>query len=224
MDAPKPMASDHACTRCGASFVNDAPLDALGRCAICRRGLWGFDSAYSYGFYEKELRELVHLFKYQKVYPLARPLAGRMLAAIPKSDRFDVIVPVPMHWRKRFDRGFNQSELLSNELSRHLFVPVKSALRRSRNAPAQASKSFAERRSSMRKGAFAVRDANSVAGRRVLLVDDVFTTGATARACARELKRAGAAHVTLLTLARVDRRPVAPPGRARTTAATTGGN
>jgi len=222
--APQPMAADHACTRCGAAFTNEAPLDELGRCAICRRGLWGFDSAYAFGFYEAELRELVHVFKYQKVDTLARPLAKRMLAAIPKSETFDVIVPVPMHWRKRIERGFNQAELLGREIARHLLIPVKSALRRSHGGPAQASLSFAKRRASMRKGAFQVHHPEFVEGRRVLLIDDVFTTGATARACARELKRAGAAHVTLLTLARVDRRPVALPGRARTAVAMTGGN
>ncbi len=217
------MAADHACTRCGAAFTNDAPLDELGRCALCRRGMWGFDAAYSYGFYEAELRELLHVFKYQKVQTLARPLARRMLAALPKNDRFDLIVPVPMHWRKKLDRGFNQADLLSREIAANLFIPVKSALRRTRSSPAQASLSLANRKASMRKGTFLAPRPDLVAGLRVLLIDDVFTTGATARACARELKRAGAAHVTLLTLARVDRRPVATPGRARAAAATTGG-
>ncbi|MEO8027028.1 MAG: ComF family protein [Bryobacteraceae bacterium] len=217
------MASDHACTRCGSAFTNAMPLDELGRCAVCRRGLWGFDAAYSFGYYETELRRLLHIFKYEKVHTLARPLAKRMQAALPRQDRYDVIVPVPMHWRKRMARGFNQAELLSAELAKSLAIPVSTkALRRTKSAPAQASMSFAQRRAGMRAGAFAVRRPNAVAGRRVLLIDDVFTTGATARACARELKRAGAAHVTLLTLARVDRRPIVRIGRARATAATTG--
>ncbi len=186
--------------------------------------MWGFDAAYSFGYYEDELRELVHVFKYQKVYTLAKPLAKRMLAAVPRDLVFDVIVPVPMHWRKRIARGFNQAELLAEELSRSLHIPLKSALRRTRSSPAQVSMTSAQRRASLRKGSFAASKADAAAGRRVLLVDDVFTTGATARACARELKRAGASHVTLLTLARVDRRPVAMPRHARTTAATTGGN
>lgn len=224
LDAPKPMAADYACICCGMAFTNDAPLDKNGRCAVCRRGLWGFDAAYSFGFYEAELRRLLHIFKYEKVYTLAPLLAKRMRSALPRNHGADVIVPVPMHWRKRVARGFNQAELLSSELARSIFVPVEKVLRRPRAGAAQASMSFSERRASMRRDAFTVVRPEAVEGRRVLLIDDVFTTGATARACAKALKRAGAAHVTLLTLARVDRRPIVTTGRSRSTAAMTGGN
>ena len=185
--------------------MSSAPLDEEGRCALCRRGLRGFDAAYSYGFYEDELRELIHLFKYGRVQPLAKPL-GRMLAqAFPREEAFDCIVPMPLHWRKRWQRGFNQSELLARDLGRRTNTPVKNALRRVRFTAAQAGLTNAKRRLNV-SGAFRPKKKGALNGLRVLLVDDVMTTGATAASCARALKMAGARSVTLLTVARADRR------------------
>lgn len=181
------------------------PLDEEGRCALCRRGVRGFDAAYSFGFYEDALRELIQLFKYGRVQTLASPL-GRLLAlALPSDQSFDMIVPMPLHWRKRWQRGFNQSELLAREISRRTSLPVKRALRRVRNTSAQAGLTNAKRRLNV-SGAFRARKLAAVNDQRILLVDDVMTTGATAAAAARALKLAGARHVTLLSLARVDRR------------------
>jgi ComF family protein len=165
----------------------------------------GFDAAYSFGFYEGELRELVHLFKYGRVQTLAKPL-GRLLAlALPREESFDVIVPMPLHWRKRWQRGFNQSALLAHEMSRRTHIPVKNALRRVRFTATQAGLTNAKRRQNV-SGAFRAKRERALDGQRVLLVDDVMTTGATAASCARALKIAGARQVTLLTLARADRR------------------
>ncbi|MBZ5608668.1 MAG: ComF family protein [Acidobacteriia bacterium] len=164
----------------------------------------GLDAAYSFGFYEDELRELIHLFKYHGVQTLAKPL-GRLLAlALPRQQSFDVIVPMPLHWRKRWRRGFNQAALLAREIGRRSHVPVAHLLRRVRNTAAQAGLTNAKRRLNV-SGAFRA-SGRALNGKRVLLIDDVMTTGATASACARALKRAGAAEVTLLTLARADRR------------------
>jgi ComF family protein len=116
---------------------------------------------------------------------------------------------VPLHWRRRLQRGFNQSALLAGAVARRYGIPVRSALRRTRATPTQAGLTHAGRRSNV-AGAFRVARPETVAGRRVLLVDDVMTTGATASACAAALKRAGARYVALLTLARVDRRNWAP--------------
>ena len=128
--------------------------------------------------------------------------------ALPRGERFDAIVPMPMHWRKRWHRGFNQAELLANQLSGKTHVPVRNAVRRVHQKAAQAGLTNAKRRANV-VGAFRVRNRAAVDGKRILLIDDVMTTGATAGACAKVLKRAGAAHVTLLTVARVDRRMVA---------------
>jgi ComF family protein len=115
-----------------------------------------------------------------------------------------VLVPVPLHPRRRRERGFNQADLLAAELSRRADLRVAgAALVRRIDTPSQTGLSAAARRANV-AGAFAVRRRAQVAGRVVVLVDDVLTTGATARACARVLVQAGATEVRLLTAARVD--------------------
>ena len=172
---------------------------------MCRRGLRGFDAAYSFGFYEDELRELIHLFKYGRIETLAKPLGKLLASALPREQSFDVIVPMPLHWRKRWQRGFNQSALLAREIGRRTNFPVSGLLRRVKNTAAQAGLTNARRRLNV-SGAFQAKRRAALTGQRVLLIDDVMTTGATAASCARALKKAGAAQVTLLTLARADRR------------------
>ena len=97
----------------GGVFLRPVPVhvfnvvsaDEQGRCALCRRGVRGFDAAYTFGFYEEGLRELIQLFKYGRVQTLAAPL-GRLLArALPLEQSFDLIVPMPLHWRKRSAAG-----------------------------------------------------------------------------------------------------------------------
>ena len=186
-------------------FVNRYPLDETGRCALCRLGLQGFDAVYSYGSYEGTLRQLVHLFKYGGVRPLARPFGRFMTQALPRETSFDVIVPMPLHWFKQWQRGFNQADVLAREIGKKWHVPVRNVIRRRRATSPQAGLTNAKRRANVR-GAFTIARGKPLQGMRVLLVDDVVTTGATASACARVLKRAGAAHVALLALARTDRR------------------
>ena len=168
-------------------------------------GLRGFDAVYSYGSYEGTLRELVHLFKYGGVRPLAGTFGRFMAQALPRDASFDVIVPMPLHWFKKWQRGFNQSDVLAREIGKKWRVPVRNVIRRRRATSPQAGLTNAKRRANVR-GAFQVTGHRRLDGMRVLLVDDVVTTGATASACARVLKRAGAAHVALLALARTDRR------------------
>jgi len=242
LEEPQPMATEFFCASCKTPFVNHHPLDETGRCTLCRLGLSGYDAVYSYGSYEGALRKLIHVFKFEKVHTLARPLGNLLSRALPREQRFDAVVPMPLHWRRRWDRGFNQSELLAREIARRWNVPVMKAIRRVKSTPPQAGLTNAKRRANV-AGAFSaarplrrglrfviptskrrtVMNALSrvrflrpfsklflqprrLDGARVLLIDDVLTTGATAAACARALKRAGAAHVTLLTVARTDRR------------------
>jgi ComF family protein len=180
-------------------------LDETGRCALCRLGLAGFDAVYSYGSYEGTLRTLIHLFKYGKIRPLARPFADLLSRVIPREQRFDCVVPMPLHWRRRWERGFNQSELLAREITRRWNVRMHQVVKRAKDTAPQAGLTNAKRRANV-SGAFAIRRGIRLDGARVLLVDDVLTTGASAAACARVLKRAGAAHVALLAVARTDRR------------------
>ena len=205
LSEPQPLIAEYFCISCRAPFLNPHPLDETGRCALCRLGLAGFDAVYSYGSYEGTLRKLIHLFKYGKIRPLARPFGDLLSRVVPREQRFDCVVPMPLHWRRRWERGFNQSELLAREIARRWNVPLLQAVKRVKATASQAGLTNAKRRANV-SGAFDMRRGLRLHGARVLLVDDVLTTGASAAACARVLKRAGAAHVALLAVARTDRR------------------
>ena len=200
---PAPLSAEFFCLNCRTPFLNSFPLDSEGRCMLCRNGRRGFDEAFCYGAYEGALRKLIHLFKYSGVRRLARPLGSLLSDALPRDRQFDMVTAVPLHWRRRWQRGFNQSELLGKTIARLRGIPSVNVLRRGAATRAQAGLSNAQRRENV-AGAFRAR--RRVAGLRILLIDDVMTTGATAGACARALKKAGAKSVSLLALARVDRR------------------
>ena len=202
--------AEHFCVCCRTPFQNSYPLDEEGRCGLCRRGWNGFDAAYTFGAYEGTLRELVHLFKYNRIRTLAGPLGMMMVSVLPRDQRYDIIVPMPLHWLRRWQRGFNQALLLARVVSRRTGIPVVNAMRSCRATAHQAGLSNAKRRRNV-AGAFSVKKRADVRGLRAMLVDDVFTTGATASAGAAALKRAGADHVSVLTLARTDRRLFAEP-------------
>lgn len=212
---PTPIAADYFCVTCRTPFQNRFPLDEQGRCRLCRSGTRGFDAAYCFGAYEGTLRELIHLFKYGGMKPLGRTLAAHLMLALPRDQPFDLAVPMPLHWRRKWQRGFNQSELLARAIAKRWSIPMKNAVGRTRATAAQAGLSNARRRENV-AGAFRVKKAGQVEGRRILLIDDVMTTGATASACALVLKRAGAKSVTLLALARVDRRLFEPANQVPT--------
>ena len=200
--------AEHFCTCCRTPFLNPAPLDEHGVCRLCRSGAREFDAVYSFGAYEGALQGMIHLFKYESIRPLARPLARWLIQAFPREQQFDALVPMPLHWVRRLRRGFNQADLLAREVSRQTGIEVMRPVKRIKNTAKQATLTRAGRRRNV-AGAFRVADVSCIRGKRLLLIDDVFTTGSTLSACARALKRAGAAHVSALTLARVDRRP--PP-------------
>ena len=164
-----------------------------------------FEWSWSYALYEGRLRELIHLFKYGGMRPLDRVLGTWLASAYPRLEHFDALVPMPLHWWKRMQRGFNQSDLLVRELSRRVGVPILDAARRRRRTAVQARLTPAQRRENVR-GAFDVPSPERVRGLSLLLVDDVMTTGSTVNACAKALKQAGAARVCVLTVARADRR------------------
>lgn len=203
MPAPEP--AEYSCTVCNTPFLNAFPLDEQSVCAACRAGLRAFDRAASFGAYEGTLRSLIHLLKYKGMKPLARPLAELMNRALAVDAAFDAIVPVPLYWRRQWGRGFNQAELLARHVGKQRGLSVINALRRRRATDTQASLATTGRRKNV-AGAFTVRRNADVAGKRILLIDDVMTTGATAGACASVLKKAGAKSISLLTVARVDRR------------------
>jgi ComF family protein len=136
--------------------------------------------------------------------PLARPLGERLAHAASDYSSIDAIVPAPHQWARRWIRGFNQADLLAREVSRRTGIPLDRRLLRTRSTPPQAGLSAAERRRNV-QGAFAAADGKTaIRGKNLIVVDDVMTTGATLEACARVLKRAGAARVAALTVARAD--------------------
>ncbi len=183
-------------------------MDAEGLCGLCRHGLRGFDAAYCFGSYDGRLREWIHLYKYGRIRTMAKPLAELLARALPRSEPFDALVPVPLHWRRRWQRGFNQSDLLARGLGRKWGIPVIRALRRLRYTVTQTALSHSARRKNVAAVFAPRRNLNS---QRILLIDDVLTTGSTASACAAALHRAGADRVVLLTVARADRRLPALP-------------
>jgi len=156
--------------------------------------------------YDDVARKLVHALKYGDRLDLA-PTMGRWMANAGREllADADAIVPVPLHWRRQWARRCNQSALLGEVISRQSGVPLAhAALKRVKATPQQVGRSQAERAENM-QGAFRVlpRSKAEVAGRRLILIDDVLTSGATVDACARALLRAGAANVDVLVFARV---------------------
>jgi ComF family protein len=191
------------CDKCGD------PLPRAGvYCGDCSRLPSSVAKARAVGHYEGTLREIIHALKYAGRLSLAKSLAAEM--RVRGSDvvrAVDCIVPVPLHWRREHQRGFNQAR----EIARHLGPPVVCALVRRRATRPQVELA-ADRRKANVAGAFAARRAwfrdDRIRGRNVLLVDDVSTTGATLEACARVLQEHGALAVHALTAARViSRRP-----------------
>jgi len=172
---------------------------------VCRESDVNFDAEYSYGSYEGTLRDLIHLFKYARVESLSLPLSRHMAGALPRDERFDLVLAMPMHWLKRWLRGFNQAELLAAPIARRLGVPLARNLKRKKLGKPQAGLDLAERMTNL-KDAFYLRHPEQLAGRRILLVDDVLTTGATLRSASALLKKAGARRVCALALARAERR------------------
>jgi ComF family protein len=152
--------------------------------------------------YDNLSRGLAIRLKYGRKVAIAKTMA-RYMQPLVQADGDRVIVPVPLHRSRLWGRGFNQSALVASELSRRLGIPSDAlALQRTRRTPALKGMSPLQRRKTV-AGAFRVRDKAAIAGRTVIIIDDVITTGSTADACARALKRAGAARVELVSWARV---------------------
>lgn len=192
------------CPQCGQPF--DSPI-ALAhspghRCRACREKPPRFDRALSPYRYEGVLEQAIRFFKYRRKDALAAPLADLMLAWADRLPPVDLVMPVPLHPSRLRTREFNQSLLLADRIARRLGLPLSfEHLERIRQTRPQTELDRAGRARNVRR-AFAVREPDGLKDIRVLLVDDVLTTGATVNDCARALKRAGADSVTVLTLAR----------------------
>jgi competence protein ComFC len=171
-------------------------------CFDCRARRQPLEWIDAWGVYEEGIENLLHALKFGNQHFLAEPLGLRMSSVVAARDdlEFDLVIAVPMHRRKLRKRGYNQAELLAGEVSANLALPMgRKLLVKSRDTDAQAHLPRNERRRNLRA---AFEAAHEVAGKAVLLVDDVCTTGETLRACARALRRRKAGRVCAVTFAR----------------------
>ena len=203
-----------ACDGCGQA-LDAAQLPAGYLCGACRRRSPPYERLLSAWSYQPPLDAVLTGLKFRRLEYLGSQL-GRKVAELlrPELEDCDLVIPVPLHWRRYLRRGYNQAAVIARSLAADLGLPVAGVLRRRRATPAQSRLSRAERRRNLRN-AFSLRPAvfaanvsasrsrkAACAGRRVLLVDDVATTGTTLRTAAGCLRQAGAKSVTALTVAR----------------------
>lgn len=198
---------DPMCLCCGRPF--DSPIAAHSvqpLCRLCRVNFYAFDRARSFATYDETLAEAIVLLKYEEVTRLGYWFADRLAEVLRQTVgdwQADVVVPVPLHVERQRERGYNQAELIARPLAKKLSLDLDSRLLiRAKPRPARLVLSRTEHWKSVR-GAYAIREGRKADSLRVLLVDDVLTTGATLDSCARALKKAGAQVILGLTIARV---------------------
>ena len=203
----------------GVRYAGQFPVEGL-LCSPCRMVEPKFARAVAYGVYGDELREMVHLLKYEGMRAVARPL-GRMLAQAIETLKDETgteltVIAVPLFPAKERQRGYNQAVLLADAALKELkrsapewkLRASHGVIRRVKDTQSQFELTPSGRRRNL-QGAFAISEAADLIGREVLLVDDIYTTGATARACAAVLRRAGASKVWVATVSRAQKDMVA---------------
>ncbi|HEY4052707.1 MAG TPA: ComF family protein [Terriglobales bacterium] len=195
------------CDICGEALPGLTRGDEAQSCSACQDSQPHFAKATAFGAYDGELRELIHLLKYEQVLPAAGVLGGMLADAIGKLKLAApvLVVPVPLHSSKRRQRRFNQADLIARaalgKLAQDDLEFAAKVLVRVKPTVSQIGLTRPQRRENMR-GAFRVLHPKRVKGRSILLVDDVLTTGTTASECARVLRKAGAEQVWVATAAR----------------------
>ena len=197
-ELPRPGQSCRMCALAGM----ESDLSVCGAC-LAQRPAW--DEAVAALVYEYPADQLVQRFKFQRSLACGQLLADELILAVSRSTvtRPDLLLPVPLHFSRRFWRGFNQAEFLARQLGQALEIPVRvNRLRRRRKTTAQSGLDRSARRKNL-GGAFS---CNALTGKAVALVDDVMTTGATLSECTRVVRSAGAAHVSVWVAARVPAR------------------
>lgn len=194
------------CSSCGLPFQNFQD-DSEHLCGPCILNPPPYSGARAFGHYMAELSRVIQEFKFHGRRNLSGLLTPLLTATFFENwtrDDFDLIVPVPLHPRRRRQRGYNQSALLSRSLARRIAVPWFSGLIRTRATLPQVGLTDSQRQENVRN-AFRCRNPESVTNKRILLIDDVMTTGATVGSASRALMDAGAFRVSALTIARASR-------------------
>ncbi len=193
------------CDICGIPF--DREGEGTHHCGACIIDPPPYSRARAVGVYKGALLEAIHLFKYRKDagMGMGKQLGAFMAAwaydSLSPAD-YDAVIPIPLHHNRLKERGFNQSAILAREIARMFSLPLDlSTLWRKEDRPPQVGLGRQQRRKNTR-GVFEVKRGKDIYRKRLLLVDDVFTTGSTAGECARLLRRHGALEVAVLTLAR----------------------
>jgi len=186
------------CEPCWKSFAGFRSGIKLERYNLATYGRVYFKNVYIVYTYTEKSLELIHLFKYYNKMSLARRIGRdmtRMVTALNLESFIDVIIPIPLHGIRRRERGYNQSTLLAREISRKTSIPMyDNIVKRIINNPSQTGLSYTERVSNV-KGIFSIQRGGELQGKRVLLIDDVVTTGLTINECSKVLIGAGADEV-----------------------------
>jgi ComF family protein len=197
------VVSSPLCTVCGIPFATPGGIDHP--CGACLATHPRFAAARAAVLFDGVARDLIHRFKYDKKVHLARPLthlATETLTSFAVSAGAEILIPVPLHRRRLRERGFNQAVLLGRPLSKTWGIPlVVDNLKRIRWTEPQVTLSAAEREANVR-GAFDLVNPAAVRGKKIVLLDDVYTTGSTVAECSRVLRQAGAEGVYVITVAR----------------------
>lgn len=192
------------CMRCGASIAPYGASISKESCAACKGRRLYFDSMTAIASYDGAMKTLIHKFKYARQKYLFRMLNDIIVTHNKLKDivpDIDVVVPVPLYWLKKMRRGFNQSELLSLGINRYFSKPLSANnLCRIKNTESQTRLPKSQRQKNIHN-AFFVKYPGLFQEKKILLVDDVMTTGVTASECSKKLKESGARHVHLLVLA-----------------------
>jgi ComF family protein len=198
-DLSKAVSADY-CRRCGRSV---SPYGIVnGQCGHCQDAEYAFDGLIRAGEYENALRSLILAFKFREKTELSNRLGSMLKLAFESQQQdltIEMIAPVPLHWRRKLQRGYNQAHLLSRIISAKR-IPVSTDLVRVRNTEQQWNLTGPQRRRNV-KGAFAVRKDHAFEGKTIALIDDITTSGATLNECAKVLKEAGAGQVIAVVLA-----------------------
>ncbi|HEX3890509.1 MAG TPA: ComF family protein [Verrucomicrobiae bacterium] len=191
------------CERCGLPFEGD--ITTAFECTNCREMELHFSSARSAVVAKTAVLEVIHRFKYSRALwfePFLADLLLREAVPVLRGQNWDFIAPVPLHSVKEREREFNQAELIARHLSIATKIPLNNRLLRRVSPTMTQTRLTKQQRAENMRGAFAIRNGVKLDGEKIILVDDVFTTGATTSACAKALKTAGAGEVCVWTVAR----------------------